>query len=116
MLLFEFSTKSNFLFSGKMQGKLQAYEKNLEKIESKFKAKAMVVFVLDIPKAMVERFVLAERLAGSVADAPPEGGHPLAPVFFTDYETFKKVPIGEQLTAPIYFWNDGKQYPLRKNV
>ena len=116
MLLFEFSTKSNFMFSGKMKGKLQAYEKNLEKIESKFNAKAMVVFVLDIPKAMVERFVLGERHAGSVADAPLEGGYPLAPVFFTDYQTFKKVPIGEQLMAPIYFWNDGKQYPLRKNV
>jgi hypothetical protein len=116
ILLFEFCTKSNFLFSGKMKGKLQAYDRNLERIEQKFNAKAIVVFTLDIPKTLVERFVVGERRAGSVADALPEGGHPLTPVFFTDYETFKKVPIGEQLNAPIYFWHDGKQYPLRQNV
>jgi hypothetical protein len=116
MLLFEFSTKHNFLFKGKMQGKLQAYQRNIQNIERKFNAKALVVFVLDVPKDMVERFVLGEREVGSVADAPPGGGHPLTPAFFADYETFKSVPIGMQLTAPIYFWNDGKQYPLRHNV
>ncbi len=92
-----------------MKGKLQAYDRNLEKIEKKFNANAMVVFVLDVPKGVVERFVLGERLAGS-------GKSFIGKIFFTDYETFKKVPIGEQLTAPIYFWNDGQQYPLRQNV
>lgn len=109
MLLFEFCTKSNFLFSGKVKGKLQAYSKNLEKIERKFNAKARVVFVIDIEKEMLERFVNGERFAGTT-----DG--PLSKVFFSDYRSFKKVPIGQQLTAPIYFWNDGKQYPLRKNV
>jgi hypothetical protein len=39
------------------------------------------------------------------------------PVFFTDFETFKSVPIGEQLSAPIYIWGeDGKTYPLTQNA
>ena len=118
MLLFEFCTKSNFYFSGNMKGKLQTYDRNLEKIERKFNAKAMVIFVLDVPHGVVERYVGSLRSAvGSVADAPLEGDtFPFDPFFFTDYESFKKVPIGEQLTAPIYFWIDCKQYPLRQNV
>lgn len=109
MLLFEYCTKHNFLFSGKIKGKLQAYRNNLEKIEKKFQVKAVVVFVLDVPKEVVERFVLGERHVGSVAGAPPNA-------FFVDQETFLKVPMGEQLKSPIYYWSDGKQYPLRKNV
>ena len=109
MVLFEFCTKSNFFFSGKVKGKLQAYAKNIEKIERKFNAHAIVVFVLDVPKDVVERFVTGERLAGPAAGALPN-------VFFSDYGTFLEVPIGQQLTEPIYFWNDGRQYPLRNNV
>ncbi|MBL8049617.1 MAG: hypothetical protein JNM46_00205 [Anaerolineales bacterium] len=109
MLLFEYCTKNNFFFSGKIRGKLQAYARNLEKIEEKFAAKALVVFACDVPKGVVENFVLGERHAGSVAGAPPN-------VFFVDHATFLKVRIGEQLTAPIYYWSDGKQYPLRQNV
>ncbi len=121
MLLFEFCTKSNFFFSGLMAAKLSAYEKNIAKIEEKFNVKAIVVFVLDVPREVVERFVNREREAGTVADgdlsAPPEGGLPLTPVFFTDYETFKAVPVGSQLNTPIYIWSvDGKQYKLSENV
>jgi len=116
MLLFEYCTKSNFFFSGKVKGKLQAYSRNLEKIESKFNSKAVVVFVFDVPKRVVENFVLGERHVGSVADAPPNSAGALSSAFFTDQESFLKVPIGQQLIAPIYYWNDGKQYPLRKNV
>jgi len=115
MLLFEFSTKSNFHFSGLMNGKINAYRRNLEKIEEKFSAKAIVVFVLDIPRNTVERYVGSfRREAGSVADAPAEGdAFPFDPFYFVDYETFLKVPIGDQLKAPIYFWMDGKEYPLK---
>ncbi len=109
MLLFEYCTKSNFFFSGKVRGKLQAYAQNLENIGQKFDAKPMVVFVLDVARDVVERFVLGERLTGSAANALPS-------VFFTDFGSFKQVPIGQQLTAPIYFWQDGNQYPLRKDV
>ncbi len=119
MLLFEFSTKSNFFFSGKMSGKLGAYKKNLDKIEERFKAKAIVVFVVDVPKETVERFVgsLNGRPACSASLRPEGDTFPLHPFFFVDYATFKAVPIGNQLTAPIYIWGvDGKQYKLSENV
>jgi hypothetical protein len=120
MLLFEFCTESNFLYSNMMTGKLKAYEKNLEKIEDKFQGEAVVLFVLDVPRKTVENFVGSLRgAAGSVADASalPEGDRfPLNPFYFVDYETFLKVPIGSQLFEPIYLWSDGKSYPLSENA
>jgi hypothetical protein len=122
MLLMEFSTKSNFLYTELMNGKINAYIRNLEAIEEKFQAKAVVVFVIDVSRTAVERFVgTLRREVGSVADgdtsALSEGdSFPFNPFFFTDYRTFLSVPLGEQLTAPIYFWIDGKEYPLKKNV
>ncbi len=119
MLLFEFSTKSNFQFSGLMNGKLNAYRRNLEKVEEKFQVKAIVVFVLDVPRITVERYVgTLKRDVGSDASGIPsassEGdGFPFDPFYFVDNETFLSVPIGDQLKAPIYFWMDGKEYPLR---
>ncbi len=102
LLLIEFSTKHDFLFSGKMLGKLAAYQRNLEHIESKFQAKASVVFVVDVRREILERY-LASRLM-------KEG-----PFFFTDYKTFLNVRIGEALFEPIYIWTaNGKAYPLTK--
>jgi len=122
MLLFEFCTESNFLFSNNMNGKLNAYQKHLEEIEEKFQAMAMVLFVIDVPRGTVERYVGSlKRDVGSVADgrtsALPEGDRfPFDPFFFTDYETFLKVSFGLQLIAPIYIWShDGGEYPLSKN-
>ena len=117
MLLLEFSTKSNFLYTELMNGKINAYVRNLEKIEEKFQAKAVVVFVIDVPRTTVERYVgTLKREVGSLAGARAGGdSFPFNPFFFTDYETFLKVPLGKQLYEPIYFWSDGKQYPLRKN-
>ena len=69
----------------------------------------------------MERFVgTLRREDGSVAVGVPtafdEGdGFPSDPFFFTDYETFLKVPIARQLYEPIYFWSDGKVYPLSEN-
>jgi len=120
MLLFEFCTKSNFLFSNNMKGKLNAYRQHLHEIENKFGSEGIVLFVIDIPRDKVERFVGSlRRDVGSVADGRTSafsGGDsfPFDPFFFIDYETFLNVPIGEQLTEPIYFWVDGKTYPLRK--
>lgn len=117
MLLFEFCTKSNFFFSGKIKGKLQAYKKNLEKIERKFNVRALVVFVLDVPRGVVERFVLGERGAGTLRSALSNGDAFPEPFYFTDYETFRSIPIGSQLVLPIYFWyGDGSLYPLSENV
>jgi len=108
LLLCEFCTKSNFYFSGNIKGKVAAYRNSLEKIEEKFQTKAVVVFVCDVARSAVKREV------GSLAGARAGGdGFPFDPFFFTDYETFKNVTFGEQLTAPIYFWMDGKEYPLK---
>ena len=120
ILLFEFCTESNFLFSNNMNGKLTAYKKHLEEIEKKFESEGIVLFVIDIPRDKVERYVGSlGSLVGSVAGVPalPEGDtFPFDPFFFVDYETFLKVPIGKQLTEPIYIWSDGKSYPLSQNV
>ena len=117
MLLFEFCTENNFDFSNMMKGKINAYKKHLGNIEEKFASKGIVLFVIDIPRDKVKRFVGSLVAAvGSVADAPAEGDRfPLDPFFFVDYETFLKVPFGNQLIAPIYIWNNGRSYSLRKN-
>jgi hypothetical protein len=108
MLLFEFCTESNFLFSNMMNGKINAYEKHLEEIENKFESEAIVLFVIDIPRDSVERFVLKQREIGSDKHGS---------VYFADYRTFLNVPMGRQLTEPIYFWSlNGGLYPLSKNV
>lgn len=122
LLLLEFSTKHNFFFSGNMKGKIESYRRNLEKIEKKFNAHAIVVFVIDVPRDTVSRFVGSGngRSAPSptaITSASPDGGtSPLLPLFFTDYKTFLNVPIGQALTAPIYIWQDGTTGPLTKDV
>jgi hypothetical protein len=113
MILFEFCTKHNFYFSGNLRGKYRAYAEHLSDIEERFKAQAIVLFVCDVHRSAVEREV------GSVADGEQsalyDGGSPRAPFYFCDYETFLRVPIGNQLDAKIYFYTDGNVYPLRKN-
>lgn len=123
MLLFEFCTESNFLFSNNMKGKLSAYKRHLGDIENKFQARGLILFVLDISREKVERFVGSLGSgAGSVADGDQSalysGGYsPVAPCFFVDYESFLKVPIGKQMFESIYFWSlDGRVYPLSKNA
>jgi len=121
LLLLEYSTEDNFGRTNLMKGKINAYLRHLEKIEDRFQAKATVLFVLDVPRSTVKDFVGSlERDVGSVADGDQSalyGGDrfPLNPFFFTDYKTFLGVPIGAQLNAPIYFWTDGKEYPLKKH-
>jgi hypothetical protein len=121
LLLLEYCTEDNFRHSNMMKGKINAYMRHLEKIEEKFQAEAIVVFVIDVPRGTVENFVgILKRDVGSVADddqsALYEGeSFPLNPFFFTDYKTFLGVPMGTQLIAPIYFWMDGKEYPLKKH-
>ena len=70
--------------------------------EGHFKRQAMILFVLDVPWDVVDRFV---------EEIVPTGEQ----FWFTDYRSFLKVPMGEQLYAPIYTWGmDGKWHPLRK--
>lgn len=114
LLLFEFCTKDNFYFAGNMRGKLGSYKNNLHKIEERFQGKAVVLFVLDVPRPVVERYVRSLDDAGSAGGVPPaySGDTFPDPFFFTDYETFLKVPFGQALQSPIYFWVDGKEYTL----
>jgi hypothetical protein len=94
LLLYEFSTRDNAMRSGLISRKVHLYEKYLADIEKEFTAQATVVFVLDIPREKIR----------------PEGDY-----FFTDYQSFKSVPIGWQLTVTIYLWGrDGQAYSLRK--
>jgi hypothetical protein len=121
LLLLEYSSEDNFERTNLIKGKINAYIRHLEKIEEKFEAKAIVLFVIDVPRVKVEGFVdMVKREAGSVADGDPsalyEGDRfPLNPFYFTDYKTFLGIPIGQQLAAPIYIWFDGKEYPLKKH-
>ena len=99
LLLYEFCTRSNFLFGNNMRMKIESYNRNLEKIEKKFKAQAIVVFVIDMPE---------ENVANFVRRVQPN-------YYFVDYQNFLKVPIGRQLYEPIYLWSDGQKYPLSKD-
>jgi hypothetical protein len=122
MLLLEFSTKSNFLYSELMNGKINAYLRNLPMIEKKFRAKAVVLFVLDVPREAVKKYAESlKREDGSdavgVATALAEGDRfPLNPFYFVPYEDFLKVPLGKQLTEPIYFWSYDEETHSLKQV
>lgn len=102
MILFEFSTESDFTYSNKIKNKLSAYRKNIDAINRRFNSQSVLVFVLDVEREKVKRFVDKMKPVN-------------LPVFFIDYETFKAVRITKQLTAEIYFWGeDGATYPLTK--
>ncbi len=97
LLLFEFCTMNNSKRPGLVKSKITRYEHHLPEISNWFGGEGFVVFVMDIPKIEVEKFVTGDNL------------------FFTDYETFKQVPLGSQLAAPIYIWGaDKERYPLAK--
>jgi hypothetical protein len=84
-LLYEFCTDDNT--RRRLKQKIEAYKE----ISGNF----VVVFVLD---------VFPQRLANYVD----------GPFYFIDYESFKTIPYGEQLTAQKYIWGgDGQIYPLR---
>ena len=76
-------------------------------IEEEFKVPAIVIFVLDVKRSLVQGFI--ERLYPTGEPFYFNDGEPF---YFTDYDTFKSVPIGKQLSEPIYIWQDGKEYPL----
>jgi hypothetical protein len=135
MLIFEYCTRSNFTHGGVMKSKITRYIKYLPQMEVKFGRLITVLFVLDIERSEVRKFVqrmgklfgddhvgydgTEEREDGSAGGVPPPSYQgdtfPLNPFFFTDYETFKSVPVGQALTAKIYYWNDGKEWRLTGN-
>jgi hypothetical protein len=89
-LLYEFCTADNSRRFNVLRRKIDAYQK----------FNAIVVFVMDISREEVKEIVIKLKSDGNF--------------MFTDYETFKAVPYGHQLTAPIYIWGgDGKSHHLR---
>ena len=103
LLLMEFSTEDNFNRYGLIRSKLARYLQSLASIGKAFGCHSTIVlFVFDVKRESVERFV---------RNYYPTG----VPFFFTDYQTFLKVPVRRQITAPIYIWEDGNSYPLAKN-
>lgn len=93
ILLYEFCTKDNSRRKGVVKSKITRYQAILRE-------EFVIVFVMDIPRQDVVELV---------AQLQPEGNF-----MFTDYETFKSVPLGQQLTASIYLWGEDSQpHPLR---
>jgi hypothetical protein len=98
MICAEFSTEDNV--EQRLKIKLRIYEEHLDEIEEKFQAKAAVVFILDVER---------EEVFDAVKKYKPEG-----PFFFCDFKTWLRTTQGQVMTAPIYFWTDGKEYPLMR--
>ena len=135
MLIIEYESPQDFKRA--MKSKITRYKKYLPAMEAKFRRFITVLFVIDAGRSEVREFIgrtkkllnepifsgfvgSLKRDVGSVADgdqsAPPDGDRfPLHPFYFTDYQTFKSVPIGEALTAKIYFWSDGNEWRLTGN-
>lgn len=103
-ILVEYTSQDNFYKSHNIKNKLTSYKKNLWVINDRFSTSSILLFVVDIPREKVQKFVW--------------GNFPMdLPVFFVDFETFKSVSIGNQLSAPIYIWGeDGKSYPLTEDA
>lgn len=104
MILVEYQSECSLEQRNNTKNKLPSYRRNLWMIDERFSVSSIILFVIDISREKVQKLVW---------DTMPTG----LPAFFTDYETFKSVPIGQQLSAPIYIWGeDGKSYPLTDNV
>lgn len=92
LLMYEFCTRDNARRLNVLKYKVNAYNSFLKENQT-------VLFVMQLTRDEVREVV--KRLK-------PEG-----PFLFTDLETFMSVPLGDQLTAKIYLWEDGNEYPLR---
>jgi hypothetical protein len=93
LLLFEYCSQDNFERYNLVKGKMIRYRHTYPD--------GLVLFVIDALREKVEQYVRKMTPCGDN-------------FFFTDYQTFKNVPIGQQLTAPIYIWGeDGQPYPLK---
>jgi len=100
MILVEHSTENDTEYHQRLSGKLTGYGKSIEKIEEDFGVKVLVLFILDVKRERVKQLINKYK---------PEGNY-----FFTDYQTFLSIPMGQALIAPIYLWKDLKERPLIK--
>jgi hypothetical protein len=93
ILLYEFCTRDNSKRLNVLKSKILRYQAIMKKDYT-------ILFVMDLPRESVEEIV--SKII------------PVGPFMFTDYETFKSIPIGEQFTTPIYIWGEDNQvHPLR---
>jgi hypothetical protein len=134
MILIEYESSKDYKRA--MKGKITRYKRYLPEMEAKFKRNITVLFVIDVERSKVKDFVMRvrhllnmndfadfdgtwERKDGSAGGGTPPSyvgdTFPLNPFFFTDYQTFKSVSVGQALTAKIYFWNDGNEWRLTGN-
>ncbi len=116
MLIFEFCTEMNFSHGGVMKSKLTRYKKHLPNMEAKVQRVITVLFVIGINRARVKDFVVRVR---KMLDEPVIStltGEARYPFFFTDYQTFKNVPVGKALTEKIYFWHDANEWRLTNDA
>ena len=88
-LLYEFCTFDNVRT---LKSKIIRYEEIL-------KPGQVVLFVCDYDRDLLKRRILKYQPQGSF--------------YFTDYDTFKSVPLGEQLISKIYFSSHGEVEALR---
>jgi hypothetical protein len=101
MLLCEFSTENNFNGAKIIKTKITKYISNLKKYRRKYSVSfAAVLFVIDVPRERVENFT--------------KRNVPSPEFLFTDYASYKAVPVGNQLYEWIYFCEDGQVGPLRE--
>ena len=98
-----------------MKSKITRYKKSLSDIEAKFMRNITVLFIIDIERYKVKEFVRRmKRVLNEPVFSDPVGSS-RHPFFFTDYQTFKSVPVGKALTVNIYFWRDGNEWRLTNN-
>jgi hypothetical protein len=112
MLLYEHHTNQNFNHGGVMKSKLTRYSKHLPRIEEKVNRKVNVLFVIDATRHRVREFVGKVKPFLEKPVMSDISREPRYPFFFTDYKTFLEVPVGQALSAEIYFWQNGKEWKL----
>lgn len=95
VLLWEYSTKNNCERLQVLRWKVGRYIRLAQA-----RPNYQVVLVLD---------VTAEQVSQIITKLTPHEA-----IFYVDYQTFRSVPLGQQLIAPIYVnGSNGQTYPLR---
>jgi hypothetical protein len=102
LLLLEYSSARDWKKTRRLTRKIAAYRNHIGKIGEAYGATPFVLFVVDVDRELVARLV--DELAVTATDEDP--------FYFTDYETFKKVEMGQARNAEIYYFMDGKEYSL----
>lgn len=95
----EFSTEDNVDEHRVIPSKITAYQNSFARIEERFQAKPVVLFILEVTRDRVRMLV--------------EKWKPKGQFYFVDYNSFSSITLGQHLYEPIYFYSDGKECALR---